>query len=172
MLVAHPERARNVRTLCLHPDDGGPFATRMWGRGALFNGYAISAAIRKLASKMEILHSFTWDGEELPPYDDMWFALRVLYAVKLATPGDLAALTVLQLSEIEIYRDVCRLYPDLSEQSRMRALYPLLFVDSDLTDSCSTSSTFMASPSPSNRASLRTSSLALEVGKHFSWAPA
>ena len=67
MLLAHPERARHVRALCLHPDDGGPFATRMWGRGALFNGYAISGAVRRLASKMEILRSFRWDGEELPP---------------------------------------------------------------------------------------------------------
>ncbi|VDB95926.1 unnamed protein product [Peniophora sp. CBMAI 1063] len=77
MLVAHPERARHIRSLCLHPDDHGPFAARIWGRGALFNGYAISGAIRRLASKMEILQSFMWDGEELPPYDDMWFALRV-----------------------------------------------------------------------------------------------
>ena len=82
MLIAHPERARHIRSLCLHPDDSGPFATRIWGRGALFNGYAISGAIRRLASKMEILQSFEWDGEELPPYDDMWFALRVLCASK------------------------------------------------------------------------------------------
>ncbi|TFY80979.1 hypothetical protein EWM64_g3037 [Hericium alpestre] len=32
---------------------------------------------RRAAHNMEILSRFAWEGEELPPYDDMWFALRI-----------------------------------------------------------------------------------------------
>jgi hypothetical protein len=37
----------------------------------------VSAAVRRAAKNMEVLRTFAWDGEELPPYDDMWFALRI-----------------------------------------------------------------------------------------------
>ena len=37
----------------------------------------VSAAVRRAAKNLEVLRSFVWDGEELPPYDDMWFALRI-----------------------------------------------------------------------------------------------
>jgi hypothetical protein len=37
----------------------------------------VSAAVRRAARNLEVLRTFAWDGEELPPYDDMWFALRI-----------------------------------------------------------------------------------------------
>ncbi|TFY50188.1 hypothetical protein EVG20_g11667 [Dentipellis fragilis] len=46
-------------------------------RQVLLDGYRISAAVRRAAHNMEILRAFVWDGEELPPNDDMWFALRI-----------------------------------------------------------------------------------------------
>ncbi|KAI0032252.1 hypothetical protein K488DRAFT_50296 [Vararia minispora EC-137] len=78
MLGSYPQRARHVRSLCVKPDDNsaGIPTQPVWGRGALYNGYAISAAVRRAAFGMEVLQRFMWDGEELPPYDDMWFALR------------------------------------------------------------------------------------------------
>lgn len=48
-----------------------------WGRSVLPDGYAVSSAVRRTARHLEVLRSFVWDGEELPPYDDMWFALRI-----------------------------------------------------------------------------------------------
>ena len=48
-----------------------------WGRGVLPDGYAVSSAVRRAARRLEVLNYFMWDGEELPPYDDMWFALRI-----------------------------------------------------------------------------------------------
>lgn len=41
------------------------------------DGYAVSSAVRRAARRLEVLSRFVWDGEELPPYDDMWFALRI-----------------------------------------------------------------------------------------------
>ena len=41
------------------------------------DGYAVSSAVRRAAQHLEVLRCFVWDGEELPPYDDMWFALRI-----------------------------------------------------------------------------------------------
>ena len=80
MLSSRPDRARHVRTLSVRPDYQplGAEARAPWGRPATADGYAVSAAVRRAASQFEILQRFIWDGEELPPYDDMWFALRVL----------------------------------------------------------------------------------------------
>ncbi|KAI0266985.1 hypothetical protein BC834DRAFT_923671 [Gloeopeniophorella convolvens] len=75
MLHARPERARHVRTLAVHPD--GPRLAPRWGRAALPDGYAVAGAVRRAAPRLEVLGSFAWNGEELPPYDDMWFALRM-----------------------------------------------------------------------------------------------
>ncbi|KAI0058697.1 hypothetical protein BV25DRAFT_1890725 [Artomyces pyxidatus] len=78
MLFAHPDRARHIRTLCVRPDaQEGPPRRPVWGRKVLQDGYSVSAAVRRTAMYLEVLRSFIWDGEELPPYDDMWFALRV-----------------------------------------------------------------------------------------------
>lgn len=101
MLSARPARARHVRALSVFPDCS-PLSIRLsysslppslslslaeesvgrqrtsgWGRGVLPDGYAVSSAVRGAARRLEVLRCFVWDGEELPPYDDMWFALRV-----------------------------------------------------------------------------------------------
>ena len=76
MLFARPDRARHVRSLSLSPDFASGTASK-WGRSVLPGGYMVSAAVRRAAKNLEVLRSFMWDGEELPPYDDMWFALRI-----------------------------------------------------------------------------------------------
>ncbi|KAI0286357.1 hypothetical protein BC826DRAFT_972643 [Russula brevipes] len=80
MLYARPSRARHVRSLSVSPDSPGVARGRAsrWGRSALPDGYAVSSAVRRVARHLEVLRHFAWDGEELPPYDDMWFALRIL----------------------------------------------------------------------------------------------
>lgn len=83
MLHARPDRARHVRSLSLSPDFSSGRTTK-WGRSALPGGYLVSAAVRRAAKNLEVLRTFVWDGEELPPYDDMWFALRILCVLKLA----------------------------------------------------------------------------------------
>src|SRR6266436_6404244 len=62
--------ARRVRT--------GSSSSSRWGRSALPDAYAVSSAVLSVARQLEVLRYFVWDGEELPPYDDMWFALRIL----------------------------------------------------------------------------------------------
>ncbi|ETW80979.1 hypothetical protein HETIRDRAFT_434843 [Heterobasidion irregulare TC 32-1] len=89
MLFRHPHRARHVRRLRVSPDPPGTAhdpARALRGRRALGDGYRASAAVRKAAVALEVLHSFWWDGEELPPNDDMWFALRV-FCTRLAYVG-------------------------------------------------------------------------------------
>ncbi|KAH8995178.1 hypothetical protein EDB86DRAFT_2804655 [Lactarius hatsudake] len=76
MLNARPDRARHVRSLGLCPDSSGGRASK-WGRSALPVGYLVSSAVRQAARNFEVLRTFAWDGEELPPCDDMWFALRI-----------------------------------------------------------------------------------------------
>ncbi|KAH8993354.1 hypothetical protein EDB92DRAFT_1934503 [Lactarius akahatsu] len=75
MLNARPDRARHVRSLGLCPDSSG--RASKWGRSALPVGYLVSSAVRQAARNFEVLRTFAWDGEELPPCDDMWFALRI-----------------------------------------------------------------------------------------------
>ena len=77
MLWARPDRARHVRSLSLCPDSSGGRACK-WGRNALPGGYLVSSATRRAARNFEVLRTFVWDGEEFPPFDDMWFALRIL----------------------------------------------------------------------------------------------
>ena len=87
MLYARPERARHVRSLSVCPDSltagrgsgaSSASASSRWGRHALPDAYAVSSAVLKVARHLDVLRCFVWDGEELPPYDDMWFALRIL----------------------------------------------------------------------------------------------
>ncbi|KAI0249590.1 hypothetical protein BJV78DRAFT_1276096 [Lactifluus subvellereus] len=73
MLHARPERARHVRSLGVSLDS----PASKWGRSALPDAYAVSSAVRRATKHLEVLRCFAWDGEELPPYDDMWFALRI-----------------------------------------------------------------------------------------------
>ncbi|KAI0045961.1 hypothetical protein FA95DRAFT_1520828 [Auriscalpium vulgare] len=78
MLYHHPSRARRVRSLCVRADSHERVPMRSpWIRRAPHDGYGVSAAVRRTATYLEILQRFSWEGEELPPYDDMWFALRV-----------------------------------------------------------------------------------------------
>jgi hypothetical protein len=77
MLFARPDRARHVRSLSLCPDFASGGRASKWGRSALPGGYMVSAAVRRASKNLEVLRTFAWDGEELPPYDDMWFALRI-----------------------------------------------------------------------------------------------
>lgn len=83
MLYARPDRARHVLSLSVCPDTfsarrtGSSYPSR-WGRNALPDAYAVSSAVLGVARHLEVLRCFVWDGEELPPYDDMWFALRIL----------------------------------------------------------------------------------------------
>jgi hypothetical protein len=85
MLYARPDRARHVRSLSVCPDTlsarrvrSGSSSSSRWGRSALPDAYAVSSAVLSVARQLEVLRYFVWDGEELPPYDDMWFALRIL----------------------------------------------------------------------------------------------
>ena len=75
MLYARSDRARHVRSLGLYPDSGGRTSKR--GRSALPDAYQVSSAVRRAARNFEALRTFAWDGEELPPDDDLWFALRI-----------------------------------------------------------------------------------------------
>lgn len=91
MLYARPERARHVRSLSVCPDSllagrgtgalSSSSSASKWGRSALPDAYAVSSAVLSVARHLEVLRCFVWDGEELPPYDDMWFALRILCVV-------------------------------------------------------------------------------------------
>ncbi|KAH9993572.1 hypothetical protein BJV77DRAFT_944266 [Russula vinacea] len=83
-----PTRARPAcRSLSVVPirrsQDGGRAHCRRrrvgvkWGRSVLPDAYAVSSAVLSVARHLEVLRCFVWDGEELPPYDDMWFALRI-----------------------------------------------------------------------------------------------
>ena len=78
MLYSRPDRARHIRSLKVNPDSVITGRASRWGRSALPDGYAVSSAVRRAAKNFEVLRCFAWGGEELPPYDDMWFALRIL----------------------------------------------------------------------------------------------
>jgi hypothetical protein len=91
MLYARPDRARHVRSLSVCPDTlslrrGTGSSSSRWGRSALPDAYAVSSAVLGVARHLEVLRYFVWDGEELPPYDDMWFALRILCAPHSLSP--------------------------------------------------------------------------------------
>ncbi|KAH7927521.1 hypothetical protein BV22DRAFT_1084908 [Leucogyrophana mollusca] len=66
MLYRRPDIARHVQKLFV----------RITGPGAS-DGYIVSAAIRETAVRLDALNTFVWDADEIPPYDDMWFALRI-----------------------------------------------------------------------------------------------
>ena len=76
MLSSKPSIARHVRTLILHP-----YKERI-GRHTPFEysyGFNVSGIVRRVAreGRLDALHTFEWDGEEMPGYDDMWIALRM-----------------------------------------------------------------------------------------------
>lgn len=74
MLQRRPEVARHVRKLVVRPDED---PRRRRRRYSPVDGYLVSASVRQAAPRLDALHTFIWDGEDLPPYDDMWFALRI-----------------------------------------------------------------------------------------------
>ncbi|PPQ71282.1 hypothetical protein CVT24_012336 [Panaeolus cyanescens] len=73
MLLRRSDIARHVRELIIRP------TPKNNPRFTLLDSAAASAWVRRLASSMSLdaLVRFTWDSEELPYYEDMWFALRV-----------------------------------------------------------------------------------------------
>jgi hypothetical protein len=71
MLAAHTDIARHVRelTLRLQPNH----------HSTSDDVNAACAAVIKVASSkaLDALRRFVWDADELPSYEDMWFALRI-----------------------------------------------------------------------------------------------
>lgn len=134
MLYARPKRARHVRSLTVCPDPPAHNGrTPRWGRIALPDAYAVSSAVRRAARHFEVLRYFAWHGEELPPYDDMWFALRILsVALHLHLSVVISRLThrffvfpfsfrcrffSVQLPAAQVHLDHARVHPTLIEQS-------------------------------------------------------
>lgn len=66
MLNREPSIARHIQTLTVR-FSGSPHA----------GGLLISDLLRTLAPKLDALHTFIWDAEEIPQCDDMWLALRM-----------------------------------------------------------------------------------------------
>jgi hypothetical protein len=72
----------SVRSPSVCPDPltagRGSGASSKWGCHTLPDVYAVLSAVLKVVRHPDVLRCFIWDGEELPPYDDMWFALCIL----------------------------------------------------------------------------------------------
>jgi len=71
MLYSRPDIARHVQKLHVRFSPGCP------DHMADINGIVVSALLRDLAPKLDALHTFIWDADEIPQCDDMWFALRM-----------------------------------------------------------------------------------------------
>ncbi|KAJ4483813.1 hypothetical protein J3R30DRAFT_3285141 [Lentinula aciculospora] len=73
MLRNRPDIARHVRELIVKP---GQFST---SENQFNNSEMASAAVRDIAMSkvLDALVKFTWDFDDLPVYDEMWFALRI-----------------------------------------------------------------------------------------------
>ncbi|OAX37349.1 hypothetical protein K503DRAFT_719896 [Rhizopogon vinicolor AM-OR11-026] len=71
MLCSRPGIARHVQKLQIRFSSSRPtyFAD--------INGITISTLLRELAPKLDALHTFIWDADEIPQCDEMWFALRM-----------------------------------------------------------------------------------------------
>ena len=74
MLYSRPDIARHVQKLQIRFSSSRPTFLV-----ADVNGITISRLLRELASKLDALHTFIWDADEIPHCDDMWFALRMSY---------------------------------------------------------------------------------------------
>ncbi|KDQ55840.1 hypothetical protein JAAARDRAFT_37263 [Jaapia argillacea MUCL 33604] len=85
MLASNPHIARHVRKLVVRPSSspGQGFLSSSYQYGRRMrsyspvDGYLVAAAVRQAARHLDALNVFIWDGEDGPPYDDMWFALRM-----------------------------------------------------------------------------------------------
>ncbi|KAK7045618.1 hypothetical protein VNI00_007451 [Paramarasmius palmivorus] len=73
MLSRRRDIARHVRELIIRPRSKKP------SNHQFFDTVVASAAVREcaIAFTLDALSKFTWDSDELPYCDDMWFALRV-----------------------------------------------------------------------------------------------
>lgn len=73
MLSRRPDITRHVRSLLVSP------RSLQRARHVFSDSAVISDMVRMLASSKTLvaLSKFIWADEELPFYDDMWFALRV-----------------------------------------------------------------------------------------------
>ena len=70
MLMRRIDIARHVRHLVV----------RLYTRGDMsLDNQVSSASVRRVAvtKVLDALVRFDWDGEELPSFEDMWFALRL-----------------------------------------------------------------------------------------------
>jgi hypothetical protein len=72
MLHSRPNIARHIQKLYIRFSSSSDYMLDI-------NGIAISALLRELAPKLDVLHTFIWDADEIPQCDDMWFALRMSY---------------------------------------------------------------------------------------------
>lgn len=71
MLFRRADLARHVRKLIVRPD-------REQHRAHEDRKAAVAAVIELAASqRLDALQAFDWDAEEMPPDDDLWFALRM-----------------------------------------------------------------------------------------------
>ncbi|KAF9268714.1 hypothetical protein L218DRAFT_970004 [Marasmius fiardii PR-910] len=73
MLSRRPDIARHVRELVIRP------ISKKSLNHQLLDSVVASSAVRECAIsfKLDALSRFSWDCDELPYFDDMWFALRV-----------------------------------------------------------------------------------------------
>ncbi|KAG7091006.1 hypothetical protein E1B28_010071 [Marasmius oreades] len=73
MLSRRPDISRHVRELVIRP------GSKKSLNHQLLDSIVASSAIRECAIsfKLDALSRFSWDCDELPYFDDMWFALRV-----------------------------------------------------------------------------------------------
>jgi hypothetical protein len=72
MLYQRPDIARHVQKLVIRPQT-------KWKKSTMQENCVIAAAVRRAAGSLDALKTFVWDGEDMCPYDDMWFGLRMLY---------------------------------------------------------------------------------------------
>lgn len=77
MLANRGDIARHVQKLVVRPDGGKKYGAYP------VSGVAVSAAVSRAAWKLDALNTFVWDGEEMPPCDDVWFELRMLWVIFL-----------------------------------------------------------------------------------------
>lgn len=73
MLSRTPDIARHIRELVIRPQ------AKYKSYFSPADNASASYAVRKIASEkcLDALVMFKWDADELPYYEDMWFALRV-----------------------------------------------------------------------------------------------
>lgn len=75
MLQRRPDVARHVRRLSVHPED--EVSSRPHEQiKAWDNAGVVSRCVMRVASHLDALSHFEWDGEDMLPDDRMWTELR------------------------------------------------------------------------------------------------